>query len=103
MSAYHSNVRFPPIADIAKRWLAGGMSEPWFRPNGLLKYRSLTWQGRAVSTATYLAMILSGAWGFFFTEPETTAWWASGALGLAFFIGGHAIILWKMDWGYDRR
>jgi hypothetical protein len=25
-----------------------------------------------------------------------------GALGLAAFLVGHAIVLWKMDWRYDR-
>ena len=35
------------------------MSEPWFKPNGILNYRSLRWQGRAVGSATYLAMALS--------------------------------------------
>src|SRR4051812_31253722 len=34
------------------------MSELSFRPNGLLNYRSLTWQGRAVSAATHLRWLL---------------------------------------------
>ena len=78
------------------------MNEPWFRPNGVLNYRSLTWQGRAVRTATLVAMAAAVGWGLFFTEPETPAWWTSGALGLLSFVVGHAIVLWKMDWGYGR-
>jgi hypothetical protein len=79
------------------------MTEPWFQPNGILNYRSLTWQGRVVRAATYLAMALSLAVGFFFTEPESMGWWATGALGFTAFLIGHAVVLWKMDWGYRRR
>jgi hypothetical protein len=79
------------------------MGEPWFQPNGILNYRSLTWQGRTVRAATYLAMALSVVVGFFFTEPESIGWWVTGALGCAAFLIGHAVVLWKMDWGYDRR
>ena len=79
------------------------MSEPWFEPNGVLNFRSLTWQGRVVRTVTYVGMIVFGGFGFFFTEPETTGWWASGVLAFASFLVGHAIVLWKMDWGYGQR
>lgn len=78
------------------------MSEPWFQPNGILNYRSLTWQGRAVRAATYSATALALTVSFF-TEPESTSWWVTGALGFAAFLVGHAIVLWKMDWGYGRR
>ena len=73
------------------------MSEPWFRPNGVLNYRT------PVRIATLVAMATAVGWGFLFTEPEAPAWWASGALGLLFFVVGHVIVLWKMDWGYGRR
>jgi hypothetical protein len=79
------------------------MNEPWFRPNGILSYRALTWQGRAVRTATYLAMAISFGVAVFFTEADTVAWWVTGALGFAAFLIGHAVVLWKMDWGYSRR
>ncbi len=59
------------------------MSEPWFQPNGILNDRSLTWQGRAVRDATYLAMALSMVVGCFFTEPESVGWWITWALGYA--------------------
>jgi hypothetical protein len=78
------------------------MSEPWFKPNGLLNYRSLTWQGRAFRAATYLTMALAVGAGFFM-EPETTGWWATGALAFTAFLVGHAVVLWKMDWRYDGR
>lgn len=78
------------------------MSEPWFQPNGVLNYRSLTWQGRTVRTVTYSAMALSLVVGSF-TEAETVSWWVTGALGFAAFLIGHAIVLWKMDWGYSHR
>jgi len=78
------------------------MTEPWFAPNGLLNFRSLTWQGRVVRTATYLGMVLFGGFGFFFSEPETTGWWVSAALAFACFLAGHIIVLWKMDWRYDQ-
>ena len=78
------------------------MSEPWFQPAGILNYRSLTWQGRAVRASTYLAMALSVVVGFFM-EPESTGWWVTGALGFGAFLIGHAVVLWKMDWGYGRR
>jgi len=78
------------------------MAEPWFRPNGILNYRSLTWQGRAVRAVTYLTMALAFGAGFF-AEPESPSWWLTGALGFVAFVIGHATVLWKMDWGYDRR
>ena len=79
------------------------MSEPWFEPKRPFSFRSLTWQGRAVITATYVVMTLAIIWGFFFADPETAAWWISGAVGLLAFVIGHTIVLWKMDWGYGRR
>ena len=78
------------------------MTEPWCQPNGVLNYRSLTWQGRAVRGSTYLLMALSLVVSFF-TEPRSIGWWVAGALGFGAFVIGHAVVLWKMDWGYGRR
>ena len=77
------------------------MAEPWFARTGILNYRSLTWQGALVRTVTYSLMVLSIAVGFS-SRPESPRWWISGFLGFGAFLIGHAIVLWKMDWGYHR-
>ena len=77
------------------------MSEPWFQPNGILNYRSLTWQGRAVRASTYMAMAL--AFVVAFVAEPAVAWWVTAAVGFGAFLIGHAVVLWKMDWGYGRR
>ena len=79
------------------------MGQPWFQRHGTFNFRPLQWQGRALQTVTYAVMALSVGFGFFFTEPESAAWWLSGAIGLLSFFVGHAIILWKMDWRFGRR
>jgi hypothetical protein len=79
------------------------MPKPWFQPKGLLNYRSLTWQGRAVVATTWLIVLFFGSWSFFYTEPESTAWWVTAAVAFVAFLIGHSIVLWKMDWGYGRR
>ncbi len=68
---------------------------------GILNYKSLTWQGRVVRSVTYSMMAISIAAGFS-AEPESRRWWASAAIGFGAFLISHAIVLWKMDWGYDR-
>ena len=78
------------------------MSEPWFQPKGILRYRSITWQGRAVMWAIGSAMGLAFVVSFF-VELESSIGRAIAAFGLVSFLIGHAIVLWKMDWGYDRR
>ena len=79
------------------------MSEPGFERNGILNYRSLTWQGRAVRAATYFATLSFMGFAVLFTEPDSTAWSVMGFLGVLSFFIGHAVVLWKMDWGYGRR
>jgi hypothetical protein len=79
------------------------MSEPWFQPDGLLRFRPLVWQGRAVLAATWITVIVFGLGGFFLTEAETPGWWVTGAIAFGAFLVGHAVVLWKMDWGYGRR
>jgi hypothetical protein len=56
-----------------------------------------------VLAITYLMMIAFGLGGFFLTEANSTGWWVTGAIAFAAFVIGHAIVLWKMDWGYGRR
>jgi len=53
--------------------------------------------------ATWIIVIASGVGGFFLTEPESAAWWITGTIAFGAFLAGHAIVLWKMDWGYGRR
>jgi hypothetical protein len=74
------------------------MSEPWFRPNGVLRYRPLTWQGRVLMAATWLPVI-----GFVVFAREESVAWIAGGIAFAIFFVGHAVVLWKMDWGYGRR
>ena len=79
------------------------MSEPWFRPNGLLSYRPLTWQGRGVIALTWLVFIPLGVLNFFYAEAESASWWVTAAAAFFAFLVGHGVILWKMDWGYGQR
>lgn len=78
-------------------------SDPWFKPDGIFRFRPLTWQGRVVLAVTWLMMIAFGLIGFFCTEAESLSWWIAGAIAFGAFLVGHAVVLWKMDWGYERR
>jgi small-conductance mechanosensitive channel len=79
------------------------MSEPWFEPSGILRYRPRNRHGWFVLIITWLVAIGLGLRGFFYTEDESAAWWITGAIAFGAFMVGHAIILWKMDWRYRRR
>ncbi|GAA4712949.1 hypothetical protein GCM10023325_05770 [Sphingomonas lutea] len=79
------------------------MPEPWFRPDGILRFRPITWQGKIVLAVTYLTMISFGIGGLFLTDSDSAAWWITAALAFSAFVAGHAVVLWKMDWDYGRR
>ena len=79
------------------------MSEPWFKPDGILRFRPITRSGRIVLVITYLMVVVFGLGGFFLTDADSTGWWTTGAIAFAAFVIGHAIVLWKMDWGYGGR
>jgi len=79
------------------------MSGPWFCRYAGFGYRPITLQGRLVVAMMALIAIPCGfAWvSYADTRPLFAS--VAGALAVMAAVVGHAIVLWKMDWGFGRR